>query len=184
MKIYQDQELIRQYFRGEQKSLTVLFSRYLRLVYSLAYRYTHCRETAEDLTQEIFVKAWRNLKKFDQQRDFKPWLMTIAKNTMIDYWRQHRQDVLNIALESPENEAEFFVDPAPLAEEILQGHDFKLALADNLQRLTRAQRRAITLRHERDLTFKEISQVLGESLNTVKSRYRRALEKLGKLFVW
>lgn len=86
-----DEILIKKYLQGDEKSLEILIQRYLKPIYSFIYRFIGNKQDAEDVTQEVFVKAWRNFKKFDQEKKFKTWIFSIAKNTAIDFLKKRRQ---------------------------------------------------------------------------------------------
>jgi RNA polymerase sigma-70 factor (ECF subfamily) len=85
-----DLKLIKQYLAGDEKSLDVLVKRYLKIIYGYSYRNVGNSADAEDITQETFLKVWKNIKKFDQSKSFKSWIFTIAKNTSIDYLRKKK----------------------------------------------------------------------------------------------
>src|SRR2546429_474723 len=69
-----DHELIKRYIKGDQRSFEVLVSRYMDLMYRFVYKYVNNPETAKDITQEVFLKVWRNVKKIDQDKNFKSWI--------------------------------------------------------------------------------------------------------------
>ncbi|MBI4159946.1 sigma-70 family RNA polymerase sigma factor [Candidatus Wolfebacteria bacterium] len=71
-------------------SLELLIRRYLKPIYGFTYRYVGAGQDTEDVTQETFVKVWRNLKKFDQNKSFKTWIFSIAKNTAIDFLKKKK----------------------------------------------------------------------------------------------
>jgi len=83
-----DSQLIADYLKGDEKSLEILFGRYLKPIYSFVYRFVGEGQEVEDVVQDIFLKVWRNLKKFDRSRSFKTWIFSIAKNTAIDYLKK------------------------------------------------------------------------------------------------
>src|SRR3989338_146778 len=85
-----DQQLIADYLTGDEKSLKILYGRYLKPIYSFVYRYVGGGQDVEDVTQDAFVKVWRNLKKFDQNKSFKTWIFSIAKNTAIDFLKKKK----------------------------------------------------------------------------------------------
>ena len=85
-----DQQLISAYLKGDQAALEILISRYLRLVYDFICQFAKNSADAQDITQEVFIKVWKNLKKFDRQKSFKSWLYTISKNAALDFLRQKR----------------------------------------------------------------------------------------------
>ncbi|MFA5029757.1 MAG: sigma-70 family RNA polymerase sigma factor [Patescibacteria group bacterium] len=178
-----DEQLIALYLRGHQEALEILIKRYLNLVYGAVYRLVSSQVEAEDITQETFIRAWKNLKKFDQQKNFRVWLMAIAKNAALDYLKKKR--AINFTeLENvfdKDNLLGNIADPTPLASQLAENQDTADWLAANLAQLTAENSLILSWHHQDGLTFKEISQKINAPLNTVKSRYRRALLKLKKI---
>ena len=86
-----DSELIKQYFKGDEKALDNLVQRYFKQVFFFAKTYVKNDAEAEDITQEVFVKAWKNLHKFEPEKKFKTWLFQITKNTCIDFLRKSKK---------------------------------------------------------------------------------------------
>lgn len=192
MKSLSDQELIDKYFEGDEKSLEILIKHYLKSIYNFAYRYARNVQEAEDITQDVFVKMWQNLKKpvlgfsrgFNPQKgDFRVWLFSIAKNACLDFLKKKR----TIPLSDFENEkgenliAETFADPVLLPEEIIAKKELTYAFADAAAKLPLKYQKILFLRHNDDFTFRQIAEFLKEPLNTIKSRYRRGLIMLKKL---
>jgi RNA polymerase sigma-70 factor (ECF subfamily) len=134
------------------------------------------RAIAEDLTQETFIKAWKSLSRFDAMKAFKPWLFSIARNTAIDYVRK-KQPFSFSSLEDEEDQAftDSVTDPRPLPSSLLEHKDLGNQLAQALTHLSPVARSIVLMHETEDLTFQEIADALNEPLNTVKSRYRRAL---------
>jgi len=167
-----DQQLIAQYLKGNEQSLEILIKRYLKPIYSFVYKDIGNQEKAQDITQEVFLKAWRNLKKFDKKKSFKSWLFTIAKNSSIDFLRQKKTEVsLNESLVCEKSDFTESIDNKNIAKKIHNA----------LQELSPNYRAVFLLKNESNLTFREIAQELNEPLNTIKSRYRRAILILKKL---
>ncbi len=180
-----DQQLIENYFKGDEKSLEILIKRYLKPIYSFIYRYVGNAQEAEDITQETFVKMWRNLKRFDREKSFKTWIFSIAKNTAIDFLKKKRAMQFS-DFENERGEStilERFIDSSPLPNELLERKDLAGMLAKAIGKLLPKYRKTLLLRHNDNLTFREISETTGEPLNTVKSRYRRGLIMLKKMFI-
>lgn len=178
-----EQILIKKYFSGDEKSLEILISSYLKPIYNFVYRYLNNKQDAEDITQEVFVKMWRNLKKFDQRRIFKTWIFSIAKNTMIDFLRKKKM-ILFSEFENEEKKnklTETIADPAPPPDEILNRTYITEMLNKAIKQLSLKYRLVLFLRYNDHFNFREIAEVLGEPLHTVKSRHRRALIQLKKL---
>ena len=177
MQEVEDKILIQQYLKGDEKSLELLISRYLKPIYSFIYKNIGKPAEAEDITQEVFVRVWKNIKKFDQKRSFKPWIFQIAKNASIDFLRKKK----SIPFSSFENEKgqnilteSMAAAPANLIESLSD----KKVLAAAMQTLNEKERKIINLRHADGMSFKEIAETFNESINTIKSRYRRTLSIL------
>ncbi len=85
-----DENLVTDYLKGDKKALEILIGRYLKPIYNFLYRYTGDVAEAEDITQEAFVRAWKNIRKFDRNKKFKTWIFGIAKNAAIDFLRKKK----------------------------------------------------------------------------------------------
>jgi RNA polymerase sigma-70 factor (ECF subfamily) len=177
MEEKEDKKLIQEYLNGDPQALDFLIERYLKLIYGFVYKNVGSENDAEDITQEVFVKVWKNIKKFDQERSFKPWIFQIAKNTSIDYLRKKK----SIPFSKFENEK----GQNPLVENILADHlnlieniSDKKTLASAMQGLSDKEQKVINLRYFEGLSFREIAERFKESVNTIKSRYRRSLINL------
>jgi len=172
-----DQEVISQYLNGDEKSLEFLVKKYLKPIYGFVYKNVGDTASAEDITQEVFIRIWKNLKKFDQKKEFKPWIFQIAKNASIDYLRKKK----TIPFSRFENEKgqnvliENLSDSSPNLLKILND---KKSLTAIMETLPKKDRNLLNLRHRDGLSFKEIADITNESVNTIKSRYRRIIINL------
>ena len=178
-----DSQLIADYLGGDEKSLEVLFGRYLKPIYSFTYRYVGGGQDAEDVAQEVFVKVWRNLKKFDQQKSFKTWVFSIAKNTAIDFLKKKKAIPFS-EFENDEGEnmiTETLADPSPLPSELLEKAGMAQVLNAAMDKLSPKYRMVLFLRYNDHFNFREIAESLDEPLHTITSRHRRALIKLKEL---
>lgn len=166
-----DGQLINQYLKGDEKSLEILIKKYLKQVYNFIYRYVNNSTDAEDIAQEVFVKMWKNLKKFDQNKSFKPWLFTIAKNTCFDFFKKKKF----ISLSLFEDYGDKLVDPSTNPNKLINSLDAQQKIIPAMEKLSPQYRLVLHLYYHDQLNFREISEKLNESINTVKSRHRRAL---------
>lgn len=185
MENLSDAQLVSGYLRGDKEALQILISRYLKQVYSFVYRNVGNARDAEDITQETFVKVWRNLKKFNQEKKFKTWIFKIAQNTCFDFFRK-KKPVPFSEFENEEGDntiAETVADPAPLPEEIFDRENLAQELSAAIETLPPKYRAVLFLHYNDHLTFQEIAELLGEPLDTVKSRHRRAVIALRKILV-
>jgi len=174
-----DKTLIQQYLKGDENSLEILINKYLKQIYSFTYKNVGNTAQAEDITQEVFIKVWKNLKKFDQKKNFKPWIFQIAKNTAIDFLRKKK--TIPFSMFENEKGQNFLADniaapPNNLVEKLSDQNTVLVAM----QELSEKEQKVVTLRHNEGMSFREIADIAKESVNTVKSRYRRSLSNLRK----
>jgi RNA polymerase sigma-70 factor (ECF subfamily) len=170
-----DEELIKKYLKGDEKSLEVLIKRYLKPIYTFSFNFVLNQQDAEDLAQEIFLKMWRNLKKFKKEKNFKSWLFTIAKNTCFDFLRKKKRS-LTLNVENLKIIADF--TPSPI--EIFEKENLMEKLKGEIEKLPFKMKQVMDLYYNSGLNFREISEILGEPVNTIKSRHRRAISRLKK----
>ena len=177
-----DKQLLANFIEGDSAALSVLVDRNIKLVYRFAYRLTHDVHDAEDITQETFVKLWRNAHKFDENKVFKTWLLSIAHNTAIDLLRKRKSLVFSDfdTTLGGNSLTETLADFNPLPDEVYSRAEEKKLLDTVLDELSPSYREILVLHHEEGLTFNEIGAILGKPLNTVKSGYHRALLALRK----
>lgn len=178
-----DAQLIAAYRSGDDAALNALVHRYLPLVYRFAYRLTGNVQDAEDVAQATFVKAWRYLKRYRSDASFKAWLFSIARNCAFDLLRK-RRDITFSSFESADGDnalVDSVVDAEPLPDELVARAQDADALEAILNQLPLSQRTVLLLRYQEQLTFEEISKVVGQPLNTVKSHHRRGLIAIRKI---
>lgn len=167
-------ELVHQLLAGDERAIRNLYGRFGRPVYTLGLRLLGSMEAAEELTQDVFVAAWRKAARFDHTRGrLSTWLMAIAHNLAIDRLRHERgagRPVLVLVDEMPE--------PAPSEEEsqLIDRETARRALAG----LSASERQLLTLAYFHGWTAREIAEADGIPLGTVKTRLRTALIKLRK----
>ena len=172
--------LVSEALAGSQSAFEQIVRRYQRPVISLIVRMVGDHGVAEELAQESFVKAFRNLRSFDVTRRLSSWLFRIAHNTALDWLRRSRPEV--VSLDDPEEDGSrgalaAAVTPAadPVEREAL-GH----ALEAAMRTLRPSHRAAVALRYEQDLSFEEIGQVLGVPEVTARSYVHRARKALAQ----
>jgi len=174
----QDLQLVDDYLAGDDESLRVLIERYTNLIFAFVSRYVRDEDSVEDVVQEVFIKMWKNLGNFDRTKSFKVWLYVIAKNTALDFLKKKR--IINFSTVDDEKIFEI-EDVRPLPDEILHSTNEAHILKTALKKLP-ANYSEILLFYYRDgFNFREISELIGKPLNTVKSLHFRALKMLKKL---
>ena len=165
--------LIKRCLNGEQSCYNALYDAYAAGIYRLCYSLLLNREDAEDVAQESFVYAFKNLRRFDSQRSsFKTWLYTIAICRCRNMYRRSRPMLIDLAqLLLPGPKAE--TPEAALAHQTAQE-----AVENALRGLNPRLREAVVLRYGHGLTYREIAEVMGCPQKTAESRVRLAHEAL------
>lgn len=153
-------QLVRQATGGDIDAFEALVRRFQRQVYGFAVQHLRDVDEAQDLTQEIFVKLYRNLARFDSTRPFEPWFWKLAANTTINYRRKRVPATTDEDLELRGEAAE-------------QAHHDP-TLVDALAQLDPAYRLPILLHYYADLSLEQVASSLGVTLPAVKSRLHRA----------
>ncbi|RKP56899.1 sigma-70 family RNA polymerase sigma factor [Cohnella endophytica] len=170
-----DGELMRLIREGQQHALTELYDRHAKLVYSIAYRIAGNEPLAREAVQLVYTRLWTTKADYDASKGvFSSWLITITRNITIDVLRcerRHRSIVpivdANVAATG---------DGAP--EEALERSDRQSAIATASRSLSTPQRRVIDLLYWKGYTLKEIAEMGGEPVGTVKNRLHQALKTL------
>lgn len=176
---FTDEQLVAKYLKKDEEALEELVRRYLPLIFGFVKKYTGNQDNASDITQETFVKVWKNIKKFDRTKSFKTWIFTIAKRTTIDWLKKKNALPFSVIEEQWPDFSENIKDDSALVaiENGFLQKDFGFALGQ----LPNSYNSVIKLRVYGGLNFREIAQSLKEPLDTVKSRYRRGLVLLKQL---
>jgi RNA polymerase sigma-70 factor (ECF subfamily) len=171
----EDADLIPQAARGNVEAYNLLVSRWEKRVYNYLLRITANREDALDLTQDVFLKAYQNLRKLDDAARFAPWLYRIAHNEAYSMFRKRRPetDIDELEPESTEN-------GITMGGSSVFPMELNLAVASALDRLSKEQREAVVLKIYQGFKFEEMSDILECPVSTVKSRLYTALELLKK----
>lgn len=177
-----DEKLVELYLKGEENLFDVLVKRYADYVFNFIRQYVRDDGRAEDLTQDVFLRVWKNLKKFDTTKKFKVWMFQIARNAVIDFLRK-KKELKFSDLEADEESGILDVeDDADGAEEIFEERELQAEVARLLGELPPRYQSVLVLYYQDQLNFREIAEIDGTSENTVRSRHRRALLLLREKF--
>ena len=178
-----DQTLVEQFVAGDSKSFEILLERHRNRLFSYIYYMVKNRHKAEDIFQETCIKAITSMldRKYSESGRFLPWVTRIAHNLIVDLFRQEKQ--LNIcfteSFSAPLLNSTQFSDKN-IEDDLVQGQIYE-DVRNLLDYLPIEQKEIILLRHYGDLSFKDISENLGVSINTALGRMRYALINLRKL---
>ena len=166
---------------GDDDSFTNLVETYQKPVYNLCYRMLGEMEAAEDAAQETFLKAFQNLTRYDRERSFATWLLSIAAHHCIDKLRRRRFNSVSID-EDEEGQTDIPDHSAPDPESEIMKHQQRERLQDCLQSLDPTDRAAVAMRYWQDCSEVEIAQALNLTVPAVKSRLHRARRALAELW--
>jgi|SRR5579859_412770 len=181
----EDESLTKRVAEGDAIALEKLYDRYGQPVYSLALRIVRDPETAEELTQEVFVRLWRYAATYDSSRGrFSGWLLGIAHNLSLNEVRRWQSRPQKAELPTGDDERAYDpVDESADSAEAAWLNIRREAIIDALKQLPEAQRRAIELAFFGGLTHLEIANLLGDPLGTIKSRIRIGMQRLKQLLL-
>ncbi len=176
----QDSIFINLFLTGNQKGFDRLYKKYEKPLFSYILKYTHNRETAEDIFQKTWFKVIRGLKNYTEKGSFGSWLFGIAHNNCIDYYRkQSKKEIDENISEKGMDSLENTITQNPESQFLKQ--EGVIRLKNAIQALPDEQKQVVLLRLYADLTFKEIAERCECSLNTVLGRMHYAVGKLKKI---
>ena len=151
---------------GKKEYLKKIYDCYGNVVYSYALSIIKSQTLAEDICQDVFIKIWSNSGKYKKNNNHKGWIITITRNTSIDYLRKYNKEDLVDEI--------YLYDKKDIAEDVNQ----KLQINEALALLKDEEREVVILHAISDLTFKNIGEILNKPIGTIAWRYREAIKKL------
>ena len=173
-----EQEWLEKACHGDEDAFTTLVETYQTPVYNLCYRMLGESGSAEDAAQETFWRAWRNLNRYDPQRSFITWLLSIAAHFCIDQQRKRRVNIFELD-EFPDFDISNPNEPTP--EKTISLDEEDAALHNLINQLNPQDRAAVILKYWYDCSEEEISQMLSLTVSAVKSRLHRSRRQLAEM---
>ncbi len=175
MSIDREISLIAKCKGGDEAAFSMLMEIYKGKLYGYLIKITGDSEMAKDLLQNVLIKCWKGMKRYNEQNKFSSWLFSIAHNTAIDGVRKKNRNSKEVNFEEIEN-SHSGEDPH---NKII--HDETKAIINRIvNKLPEKQKEVFLLRTHGELTFKEIAELMKEPLNTVLSHMHYAVKKLRK----
>lgn len=183
LNLMTDEDLVVSYAEGNNSAFDVLLNRYKGCVHSYIYFIVRNKELTEDLFQETFVKVITTIKqgRYTDNGKFKAWIMRIAHNLIIDNFRQERNENL---ISNDEVEVDLF-NNMKLCDHTIEEKLVKQQVLEDVRRLVgflpETQRKVLEMRFYQDMSFKEIADTTGVSINTALGRMRYAIMNMRRL---
>ena len=180
--VLSDQELVKNYLNGDNASFEILLTRHKSRVFAFIMSKIKNRDLSEDIFQDTFIKVINSLQKgkYNEEGKFLPWMMRIAHNLMIDHFRKEAKmrhvrptaefDIFDVLDDGNKNQ-----------EEVMMQTQVHADLKVLIEQLPKDQKEVLEMRYFEDLSFKQISDLTGTSINTALGRMRYALINLRKL---
>jgi RNA polymerase sigma-70 factor (ECF subfamily) len=178
----QDLQLVGRCLSGEEAAWEDLVKVHTRRVFAICYRFTGSDSSAQDLTQEVFLRIFRSLKSFRAgEGSFAVWLTRLTRNLLIDNYRRTKLDRATDSIETQLPMLEETHASSGRADRLLAGREASEALQGALTKLSPELRETVILRDLEELEYREIAQVLNVPEGTVKSRLNRGRAELARI---
>lgn len=165
---------------GDKDGFRVLVERHSRSVFRLAYRMTGNEQDAEDVVQEAFLRAYRQLDSFEARAGFGTWVYRIAANCALDLIRVRKRHQERHALADEEGDELSIPAPGPAPDRVAYGSQVQQKISEALAGLSEQERTAFVLRHFEGFSIEEIGATLGTGVSATKHSIFRAVQKLRK----
>ena len=175
-------ELVRRCRAGDGAAWEEIVQTYSRRVYNLAYRFTSRADTAEDLTQDVFVRIYRSLEQYNpKQGDLQNWLMRLARNLIIDDYRKRQRAPQDEIADDLEDHKYHLRSAGKSVQREMERRELGAQVQAGIDKLSRDLRTCVILRDIEELSYQEIVDLLKIPEGTVKSRINRGRIELAKI---
>ena len=177
-----DAVLVKNYISGDESALASLIERHQSKIYGFIYSKVNDRDLSDDIFQDTFIKVIKTLKtkSYNEEGKFLPWVMRIAHNLVVDHFRKAKK--MPFQRETEEYSIfNYMTDNAPTSESQMITEQVEVDLTRLLDELPDDQKEVLVMRMYQDLSFKEIAELTGVSINTALGRMRYALLNLRKI---
>lgn len=172
-----DHELVVECLNGNNDAFSELVSRYKRLIYSVAYKFSRNDEDVNDMAQDAFIKIYKSLSKYDSQYKFSTWSVKVTTNICLDHVR--RKKINSVSLDEIEN----FVGSSNSPEDHYLRKEHSQMVMSAINELPEIYREPILMYHQQGMSYKEISEFLGKPMSIIKNRLFRGRHALRESLV-
>lgn len=175
------QEIVEEARKGTESAFKKLLNTYWSDVYRFQFAKTNNENEAEDITIKTFAKAFDKISLYNDNYNFKTWLISISKNIFIDSIRGKKKET--VSLTKNNSEAHLITDDSPSPEDQIINEQNLAELLSYIKKLNKKQQEIINLRYFQELSYREISETLNESMSSVKVNLLRAKKLLSEIIV-
>jgi len=179
-----DYKIVQQVLKGKKEAFAELVEKYKKQVFNVAYRMTNDPEVAMDISQEAFVKIYKNLAQYNPQYKFSSWLLKSVNNLCVDYFRTRNDTtasldvIMEAGAEGLLTRGSSVPSSAEEYEKTETRTELRAILKEAISHLPLDYKSVVVLRHLQNLSYKEISQILNLPMGTIKARIFRARKML------
>jgi RNA polymerase sigma-70 factor (ECF subfamily) len=173
-------EIVTKCLKGDAGAWKMLVDLYAKRIYNLAYQFSGTPQEAEDLVQDIFFKLYNSLGKYEPEKDFSAWFLTLARNYLIDEYRQHRQEK---SLRDDFDELTLSATASDSPEHQYLARERTELIRQALSELSPELRTVLVLREIEGFSYEEIAEKLGLPVGTVKSRINRGRLQMAEVIL-
>jgi RNA polymerase sigma-W factor len=181
----EDRVLVERCLKGEERAFEELLNKYKNSVYSICYRMVRNHTDAEDLAQDVFIRTFSVLDRYDPSYPFSSWLFRITSNLCIDFLRKAKGGMVSLdqPIDGPEGSIQRQL-PADVVkpDRQMENKEMMAALEEAISTLPEHYRVIVILRHQEQMSYEEIADDLGIPLGTVKARIHKARNMIKEYF--
>ncbi|KPU44742.1 ECF RNA polymerase sigma-E factor [Oxobacter pfennigii] len=175
---------------NKKEGFDLLFEKYERFIYGIAFRYTASRDDSLDLLQEVYIKIYKAISRFNDSQPLLPWIKKITVNTCLNFLRDKEKSTLSLDSKTDDDKGSVldYIASAASVEDEVSYMDTKKTLEKNIHELPPEMRMAVILRHMKNMSYEDISKAMSCPVGTVKTylfRGRKILkDKLKASGIW
>jgi len=169
-------KLIEEAKTGSQEAFDSLVKQHLPMIFRYLFRLCGSSTTAEDLTQETFLRVWKHIERFDSKKPFRPWILRIARNCAFDHLRKKKTLPFSFLTEPEQYQLENIPANSASPKDIFEQKETAEFVKTMLSQLTEKEKEILVMHYLDELTVPEIAEILKKPEETIRTRLRRARE--------
>lgn len=173
-----DKSILKRCMQNEKSAFAELFKFYQHYLFKLCFSYVHNEQEALDMLQEIYIKLYRNISKYDDKYPFHPWIRRVAVNTCLNEKRKHTLSCIPLDSGNDNLSLEDQLASTDDTQQEIEKNEMMLIVKKHINSLPEKQRMVVILRYYEDLSYEEISDLMKIPLGTVKTDLHRAKNAL------